>query len=113
MFNRKEWDRQYYKDHRERIVKRHRQWSKDNPGYTRRYGLSYEEWLKMWVCQDGDCAICGEPFAQHSDAHVDHNHDTGEIRGLLCRKCNPGLGNFNDDPKLMIKAIKYLKHFRK
>ena len=99
--NKKEWNRRYNINNPEKI-KRVR--LKCN------YNLSYEDWLKMWENQDGKCGICGKPFIRQSDAYTDHNHKTNEIRGLLCRQCNFGIGNFNDNPKLMMKAIKYLTH---
>jgi len=73
------------------------------------YNLSPESWLEIWKYQDGKCAICGNSFTSASDAYTDHNHETDEIRGLLCRKCNFGIGLFNDNPKLLMEAIKYLK----
>lgn len=105
--DKKEWSRQYNTNNPKKI-KRLR--LKCN------YNLSYEDWLEMWRVQDGKCAICEKPFIQQSDAYTDHNHKTKEIRGLLCRQCNFGIGNFNDNPELMIKAIEYLAHqmkFRK
>ena len=74
----------------------------------RKYNLSHEDWLKMWENQDGKCLICGKLFIEPSDACVDHNHKTGKVRSLLCKKCNLGIGYLNDDPKLTIKATKYL-----
>ncbi|MDO9463776.1 MAG: endonuclease VII domain-containing protein [bacterium] len=74
----------------------------------RKYGLSHEDWLRMYETQDGKCLICGKSFIKPSDAKVDHNHRTGKIRGLLCNNCNLGIGFLNDDPKIMIKAIEYL-----
>jgi len=43
---------------------------------------------------------------------VDHDHKNGEVRGLLCHRCNVGLGNFQDNPELLLKAYKYLKDFK-
>ena len=91
-----------------------KQWRIDNPTkwknqvlmYT--YGISYADWLLMWENQDSKCAICGELFVSPSDAHVDHDHETGQIRGLLCKKCNLGLGWFNDNIESLEKAVKFL-----
>lgn len=69
------------------------------------YGLSLKLWNIMFKFQKGKCAICNKKTL---DLVVDHNHDTGEIRGLLCHKCNRGIGHFNDDSKLLMKCINYL-----
>jgi len=60
--------------------------------------------------QDFVCAICKGP--PEDTLCVDHCHDSGRVRGLLCRKCNTGLGSFRDEPDLMLKAIKYLEAHR-
>lgn len=74
----------------------------------KRYGISVEEYEKFLEKQDGMCAIClSEPGRRRLD--VDHSHDTGEVRGLLCELCNKALGGFNDDPDLLQRAIMYLK----
>lgn len=83
-------------------------WSKKVRTYSlkRKFGLSQEAYDEMFKAQDGRCAICGE--IPDSTLHVDHDHATKEIRGLLCRGCNTGLGNFKDSPDLLLKAMKYL-----
>jgi hypothetical protein len=59
--------------------------------------------------QSGGCAICGYKFGQKvGDMHVDHNHKTGAVRGLLCDLCNRGLGYFKDQADRLIAASKYL-----
>jgi hypothetical protein len=81
-----------------------------NHGSTRskhlkaRYGLTSEEVAAMIEAQGGLCAICRRKAAEH----VDHDHYTGEVRGILCFTCNVGLGNFGDDPDLMMLASDYL-----
>jgi hypothetical protein len=54
--------------------------------------------------QNGLCAICGLP-----EEHVDHDHVTGQVRGLLCAGCNKGLGFFRDSPQLLRQAAEYLE----
>ena len=76
----------------------------------RLYGITLEEYDKMLSDQEYRCAICDK----HQDEfkkklHVDHCHTTGKIRGLLCQKCNQGLGLFGDNKNLLIKASEYLK----
>lgn len=67
--------------------------------------MEEEDFLILLEAQDGVCAICQANPAKHTD----HNHLTGQIRGLLCVACNNGLGLFRDDWKLMQRAIVYLK----
>lgn len=72
------------------------------------YGLTPEQYQAMWDEQAGDCAICGESMEGETRCHIDHNHTTGLARGLLCARCNPGLGHFRDDPDLLLAAAAYL-----
>ena len=77
-----------------------------------KYGLSYEEYQSLILKQDGKCAICGTKEGTRRSAKslaIDHCHDTGQIRGLLCQPCNTVLGMFKDDIDLFNKAIKYLQ----
>ena len=71
----------------------------------RRYGIGQAEFDAMLWQQGGVCAICRTPGPQH----VDHDHRTGEVRGILCFNCNGGLGQFRDDPGYLAGAITYLK----
>jgi hypothetical protein len=72
---------------------------------TRKYGLSPIQFSLLRVGQQNQCAICEK---QMDSPHVDHNHQTGEIRGLLCSFCNCGLGYFRDNPQSLRRAIDYL-----
>jgi len=74
----------------------------------RTYGISYKEYLTMLEAQDGRCAICGTDDSGKRAFSVDHCHDTGEIRGLLCGNCNSGIGNLRDSISLLERAIEYL-----
>jgi hypothetical protein len=71
------------------------------------YGITIEEYESRLERQNGVCLICSSPPTTKRLA-VDHCHVTGEIRGLLCSKCNTALGLFNDSPELMKIAIEYL-----
>lgn len=62
----------------------------------------------LLILQEGKCAICEEEMENIRKAHLDHCHKRGNIRGLLCAKCNYGLGNFKDNKDIMIKAINYI-----
>lgn len=74
-----------------------------------RYGISAEQYLELYENQNGKCKICGKSLPDDKYLCVDHDKNTGEIRGLLCSDCNRGLGCFNDDTEIMEKAISYLK----
>ncbi|WP_375490152.1 endonuclease VII domain-containing protein [uncultured Jatrophihabitans sp.] len=71
----------------------------------RRYGITAEHADQMLAEQDGLCAICREAPA----AHVDHDHASGRVRGLLCFNCNGALGQFRDRADLMLRAADYLQ----
>lgn len=78
-------------------------------GYLRRtFGLDDASLRAMLDEQGGRCAICRDDAPQH----IDHDHATGEIRGVLCSKCNMGLGLFDDDPARLDSAIRYLRRPR-
>lgn len=76
----------------------------------REFGISLEQYEEMFKAQKGKCAICDkEETARTKKLAVDHCHKTGKIRKLLCRACNVGIGNLQDSPELLLKAIEYLK----
>ena len=76
----------------------------------RKYGLTKEQWNELLLAQNSCCKICKEHYSKLSSILcVDHCHTTGKIRGLLCRECNKGLGNFKDSEQFLLNAIEYLK----
>ena len=78
--------------------------------YKNRYGISIAEYDALFSSQNGNCKICGRSQKdQKRKLAVDHDHKTGKVRGLLCDKCNKGLGQFEDNIELFQKAIEYLK----
>ncbi len=95
-----------------------RDWRAKNPDkmaryhLTRRlksaYGMTLDEYEVLVRIQGGRCAICGQPNQGGRRLVVDHDHVKGNRRGLLCGKCNFGLGQFNDSIELLAKAIAYL-----
>ncbi len=99
------YDREYRKD---------KNWPEKMRRYNlkRGYNLTPEQYDLMLKKQNGVCAIC-ESFRplSHKETtfHVDHNHKTGKIRGLLCARCNTGLGGFQDNMQYLKNAIKYLE----
>ena len=77
----------------------------------RRYRITLEDYEEMLESQDNKCAICGGPPNGSSVTKfcIDHDHESGEVRGLLCNKCNCGLANFRDDRDVLKNAAKYLE----
>jgi hypothetical protein len=70
----------------------------------RRYGLTMTRYTELASAQAGLCAICQD----RGPLTVDHDHLSGEVRGLLCHLCNTGIGKLNDSPALLSRAIDYL-----
>lgn len=104
-----------------------RSWRKKNTAklfeyYLRdNYGMTVADYWTAWIRQGGECGSCSTPLEPSgilvsekrgkdpNVANVDHNHVTGKFRGLLCSKCNLGLGNFDDDVAKLRLAIQYLE----
>lgn len=96
---------------------------KETLGYTKysKYGLSRKEFASLLLQQGGRCAICQKPFeppdpnrrpksqSRRRRPHIDHDHDSGAIRGLLCRACNLACGNVEDDWKIALALSRYLR----
>jgi hypothetical protein len=74
----------------------------------RNYGITAEEYDVLLEAQNGRCALCRD-VPSNRRLHVDHNHITGKIRGLLCHKCNIALGMFRDNPRVIAQALVYLE----
>lgn len=72
-----------------------------------RYGITELQYINLSKKQKGKCGVCSKPLT--NDTLVDHNHLTGEVRGLLCRHCNFALGLFKDNITNLKQAIKYLR----
>ena len=113
MGNTSEYNRQYYLKN----IKSLKEYDKSPESKERRrkrlikskYGLPYKEWEGLWYAQDGRCAICDKFITETKDICVDHDHENGKVRGLLCKECNLGLGCFFDKPELTELATHYLK----
>lgn len=75
----------------------------------RLYGLSALQFQSLWATQAGLCGICSEALQPGKHCHIDHDHATGAVRGLLCQHCNVGLGRFRDSIPRLQGAIVYLK----
>lgn len=103
---RKEYRRRYHEKYPERVSK-----SNQDQSLKKNYGLTLEERNTLARGQDFKCAICETPEEKVSRGrlHVDHHHETSQVRGLLCSGCNFGLGQFKDSVTLLQNAIDYLK----
>ena len=77
----------------------------------RNYGITIEQYDALLVKQNGLCAIC-QNVSGRKKLSVDHDHQTGKVRGLLCNPCNLSLGGFKDRSKLLAQAIIYLDKYR-
>ncbi|MFP5317536.1 MAG: endonuclease VII domain-containing protein [Acidimicrobiia bacterium] len=75
----------------------------------RNYGLTIEQYEAMLLAQGGGCGICRRTPRPDISLHVDHDHASGAIRGILCFKCNNALGDFEDDPVLLRRALAYVE----
>lgn len=103
------------------ISRNAQKYQKSNPDKVRAqhikrvYGLDWTTYLEMFATQQGSCKICKVPLSlypkqnDHEIAHVDHCHGTGKVRGLLCKTCNSGLGNFKESVLLCKLAAQYLE----
>lgn len=105
-----EW-RRTHPEHRAVAIAYTREWMAKHPEATqifrvRRHGLTQVQFDALMLAQCGKCAICTEPL-EHPCA-IDHDHVTGEVRGLLCNHCNHVLGHAHDRPAVLLAAAEYL-----
>lgn len=116
--------KEYVAKNRDKVRQQQLNWRAKNPDYMPKYlkeyhreynlkikyGLTVEDYNNMLLNQAGGCAICGKsPGERPFD--VDHCHDTGKVRGLLCNNCNMGLGSFKDNIDNVRRAVQYLATF--
>lgn len=94
------------KEQRARYISKHPEGNR-NSYYKINYGIDIETYKSMFLKQHGVCAICGKAEKTKRLA-VDHDHATKKVRGLLCQKCNVGLGYFEDNISLLERAANYL-----
>ncbi len=92
----------YRKEYRQR-----RNVEERNAYLLRTFGISNQDYDALLAAQGGGCAICGRPPSKAA-LHVDHDHETGRVRGLLCVGCNNALGQFRDDVELLARATSYV-----
>ena len=120
--NKKSYDSKYYKEHIEQRresskisnSKRSSEYQK-NAFIKSKYGITLDQYKVMLILQGEVCAICKQKETRKNrytgicKLHVDHDHLTGKVRGLLCSKCNFGISAFKDNTDILIEAINYLK----
>lgn len=114
-----EYFKNYYREHREVLLEKARLKRLETPEYLHvirksRYGLVKLRFDTMYMVQCGKCAICQEVLDQEvrdrkSSPVIDHDHDTDRVRGLLCGRCNSGIGLLKDDPVVLRSAAEYIK----
>ena len=75
----------------------------------RKYGLVWGDYTDLLARQGGGCAVCGRRPQENEKLVVDHDHDSGRVRGLLCRPCNVLLGMAHDDTRVLACAAEYLR----
>jgi Recombination endonuclease VII len=115
------WKRRYYeKRENEQWIEdekiRLREYRKLHPEQARNaqlkynFGITIEDFEKLLEKQDGACAVCKTSFTK--TPHVDHDHSSNKVRGLLCLSCNTALGNMRDSVEILAAAIEYLNKYK-
>lgn len=115
----KQKSKEYYNKNKKKISKSGKKYRLENKEKIKqrdwkynlkKYNLTENEYYEILNNQNGCCKICKtNQIDLNTPLHIDHSHETGKIRGLLCNKCNQGLGLFNDDILLLTESIKYLQ----
>ncbi len=105
-----------YLKHRESLIEKSKLWKKNNPikvienRLKVKFGISLKDYEQKLNSQNGGCAICGKN-KDYQRLGVDHCHKYKKIRGILCARCNLGIGYMGDSILLLEKAIEYLKKY--
>ncbi len=98
----------------ERFAERQRRYREDGrrdyrtEHLRRTFGLTQADYDALLAAQGGGCAICEDPPNEKISLHIDHDHGTGEIRGLLCVRCNNAIALLRESPDVMRRAIRYV-----
>lgn len=111
----KECCKKYYQSHKKQHKKTMANWRKMNPVAIKKHQLTTRYKIPKNKIEDvykkvvnGQCMICGAKARERS-LHVDHDHSTGKIRGVLCVLCNSGIGKLKESKEILLKAITYLE----
>lgn len=98
----------------DKIKKQKSDWNKTNSGKVKemniksKFIITMDQYHQLFKNQNNKCAICGDILKK---AHIDHDHNTGEIRGILCSHCNVGLGYFKENKLILESAINYIHNY--
>jgi hypothetical protein len=113
----KEYNKKQYAANRDKQIAKTRKWQADHPELCRlmdrrhhlktKFGLTLEQHKEMYLSQNGCCALCHEPI-EYDSVQTDHNHVTGKVRGLLCRRCNVFVGYLEKNEGLLYDAFKWI-----
>ena len=120
---RKIWSKRYRDKHKDKASAASKAWLKAHPEKVReyaingykshlknKYGISIEDYDEMYIRQGGCCGICGTHQSKLGKRFcIDHDHDSGGVRGLLCDRCNTSIGKFEHNICLLKNAIRYLE----
>lgn len=106
----KVYQKEYRKSQAEKLALYKHNWYKTKRGdkLQKTYGISLETFYTMLTKQEYKCKICSIEFTESIRPYIDHCHTHGQVRGLICFHCNTGLGHFKDNPKILMKAARYL-----
>jgi len=115
----------YVSSHRVELAAKSRRWAKAHPEQVaasvreyyliHAYGITQKGYEDLVAKQGGKCGVCGRSLEEtigKGRPHVDHDHETGKVRGILCHFCNVGLGNLGDSIEILEAAIAYLRRSR-
>jgi hypothetical protein len=112
----KESYRKYYEKNKEKRLQASRErYSRNKEGKKwqiifRKYGITQEDFNKLFELQKGCCAICGKDDFTQWTLNIDHCHKTGKVRGILCNNCNTAIGALQEDVNILQNAIKYINN---
>jgi len=110
-----EYAKRWREKHPERAREVGRNYAKRHPDRLRErrlkrdYGITIETYELLRMAQENGCAICRGPSVDRKHFDVDHNHETGKVRGLLCHHCNKMLGHVRDNPAVLEAAARYVR----
>jgi len=111
-----ERSRKWYAKNKENVLRQMKETRDSTPNFTRiswlkKYGMTLEDYDKMFELQGGKCAICGDENSKNSISKhlfIDHDHDTKKVRGLLCHHCNAAMGHAGENINRLSKMVDYI-----